>query len=140
VQGPIAVDAGPLIALMDRSQRHHRLSVEFIRRNTAPLLTNLAVVGEAMHMLDFSVRARTNLVEWIVSGGLALVTPEEEDLRRAATLMAKHADRPMDFADALIVATCERLDVNQVASLDADFRIYRLHGRKAFRNVLDEPG
>jgi predicted nucleic acid-binding protein len=140
VSALIAIDAGPLIALMDRSQRHHKAVLEFVRRNTAPFMSNLAVIGEAMHMLAFSLRVQTNLLEWVRSGGVMLIEPADRDLQRAGALMAKYADCPMDFADALIVATCERLQIHQVASIDSDFRIYRLHGRKAFHNVLDESG
>lgn len=42
----------------------------------------------------------------------------------------------MDFADALLVAICERLNVRKVASVDLDFSIYRFRNRGHFENVL----
>ena len=46
--------------------------------------------------------------------------------------MAKYADVPMDLADATLVALAEERDENRIFTLDGDFRVYRLHGRRAF--------
>jgi predicted nucleic acid-binding protein len=46
--------------------------------------------------------------------------------------MAKHADLPMDYADATLVLLAERLDTTRVFSLDRrDFGVYRSR-RRAF--------
>ena len=48
--------------------------------------------------------------------------------------MEKYADRPMDYADATLVALAEDLDTELVFTLDRqDFSIYRLHGGRAFQ-------
>src|SRR6202158_6301484 len=60
----IVVDAGPLIALFDRDDRHHRRAVEFVRDRRARLVTNLPVLTEAALMLGFSVEARRDLLWW----------------------------------------------------------------------------
>lgn len=51
-------------------------------------------------------------------------------------MMVKYSDLPMGFADASIVAVCERLDIRKVASIDRDFAIYRFRDRQASRNVF----
>jgi len=45
---------------------------------------------------------------------------------------------PMDFTDAVVVALCERLSTNPVASVDRDFRISRSKGRTGFVNAFDD--
>ena len=50
--------------------------------------------------------------------------------------LEKYADLPMDFTDAVVVALCERLGTNHVASVDRDFTIYRYKGRTKFVNVF----
>ncbi len=50
--------------------------------------------------------------------------------------MRQYADRPMDFADASLVAIGENLSVRHIASLDADFHIYRLEGKETFHNIF----
>jgi hypothetical protein len=53
-------------------------------------------------------------------------------LRRARELMRRYRDLPMDLADATLVAFAEAHRITQVFTLDKDFRVYRLHGRRAF--------
>lgn len=60
----------------------------------------------------------------------------EHDLPRICALIEKYADLPADFADASLIALCERLGTRRVASVDRDFTIYRNAARKAFDNVF----
>ena len=41
-------------------------------------------------------------------------------------LMEKYEDTPIDLADASIVAVAESLSIQDVFTLDSNFRIYRL--------------
>lgn len=68
------------------------------------------------------------MLNWETSayGKLILLDLTSEEADRVAILMAKCPDRPMDLADASIVAAAERLGTRQVLTLDNDFRIYRL--------------
>ena len=54
--------------------------------------------------------------------------------------MKKYRDVPMDLADATLVALAERRGLYRVFTLDADFRIYRIKGRKPFELVPDDVG
>lgn len=52
---------------------------------------------------------------------------------RVQELLGKYADRPMDLADATLVALAEQLREYRMFTLDrADFVVYRAHGRRAF--------
>ena len=132
----IVVDSGPLIALFDADDAYHRRAVEFVRQSRAKLISTMAVVTEAMYVLEESLPARQNLLTWIVGGGLTLTEPEGGDFERVKELLAKYADLPMDFTDAVVVALCERLGIHHVASVDRDFAIYRYQGRTKFINVF----
>ncbi|MCI0685520.1 MAG: PIN domain-containing protein [Gemmataceae bacterium] len=134
----IVVDSGPIIALFDAGDAHHRRALDFVRRVRAPLLSTMAVVTEAMYVLDESLPAQRNLLSWMLAGGLTLVEPGAGDLERVIQLMEKYADLPMDFTDAVVVALCERLGTHHVASVDRDFAIYRYKGRGKFVNVFFE--
>jgi uncharacterized protein len=49
-----------------------------------------------------------------------------EDLIRVHQLLAQYADNQLDFTDAAIVATAERLNITRVYTLDLrDFSIIR---------------
>jgi predicted nucleic acid-binding protein len=132
----VVVDSGPIIALFDAGDAHHRAAVEFVRQSRAQLISTMAAVTEAMYVLEESLPACKNLLAWIGVGGLSLAEPETGDFKRITDLMEKYADLPMDFTDAVVVALCERLGIQHVASVDRDFAIYRYKGRTRFINVL----
>jgi uncharacterized protein len=45
------------------------------------------------------------------------------DFQRISQLIEKYADLPMDFIEAVVVALCEPLGVNHIASVDRHFTI-----------------
>ncbi|MDE3076370.1 MAG: PIN domain-containing protein, partial [Chloroflexota bacterium] len=53
-------------------------------------------------------------------------------VQRAIALMERYADRPMDLADATLVALAEAHGMRRIFSLDSDFRIYRFRDRQRF--------
>jgi predicted nucleic acid-binding protein len=132
----VVVDSGPLVALFDAGDAHHRRALEFVHPLRAPLISSMAAVTEAMYVLDESLSAQKNLLTWIQAGGLILAEFDAGDFGRVAELMEKYADLPMDFTDAVVVALCERLGTHHVASVDRDFAIYRYKGRTKFVNVF----
>lgn len=131
----IVVDAGPLIALFDRDDRHHRQAVEFVRTCRSRLITNLPVLTEATFLLRFSVDAQKNLLWW-AQRSLEIDQGTSTDVPRIIALLEKYRDLPADFADVSLLALAERLSVSRVASIDSDFAIYRLSGKRRFENVF----
>jgi uncharacterized protein len=97
------------------------------------LVTSLAVLTEASHLLAFSVDAQRSLLEFVAAGAIELADLGPAQLIRSAELMVKHKELPMDLADATVVVLAEQLRTNMVFTLDRrDFSIYRL-GRRSFR-------
>ena len=131
----IVVDAGPLIALFDRDDRHHRRAVEFAKTHGSRLITNVPVLTEATFVLRFSVDAQKDLLWWAHSS-LEIDQGTASDLPRIIALIDKYRDLPADFADASLVAMAERLNLSRVASVDSDFAVYRLPGKRKFENVF----
>jgi len=134
----IVVDSGPLIALFDGSDRFHQAALDFIKAQPGPLITNLPVITEVVYMLDFAVQAQRDFLFWAESA-LLLDTETANDLPRIRALMEKYHDLPADFADASLVALCERRRITTVASVDADFTIYRMQDRRGFHNCFHAP-
>ena len=46
--------------------------------------------------------------------------------------MTKYSDRPMDLADATLVALAEERRLRVIFSLDGDFQVYRIRRRQRF--------
>jgi uncharacterized protein len=63
---------------------------------------------------------------------LVVATPTATTNARAARLMETYADRPMDLADATLVALAEERGTNRIFTLDGDFHAYRFKGRRHF--------
>jgi uncharacterized protein len=131
----IIVDAGPLIALFDRDDRHHHRAVEFLRSNPPHLVSNLPALTEAAFVLRFSVSAQRDLLWW-AQQSLDIDQSTATDLPRIAALLHRYRDLPAAFADASLVALAERLKLRRIASFDRDFLVYRLPDKRHFENVL----
>lgn len=119
------VDAGPLIALLDRSDPHHVACVAAAKRLSAPLLTVWPVVTEAMYLLG-AWAVQRELLGHLADGTLRLLALGEDDIARIRQLMEKYRDLPMDLADASLVAVGERERIGRVFTIDRrDFSLYR---------------
>lgn len=132
----VLIDSGPLIALFDSSDKYHNKTIDFIKSNEFPLVTSIASITEALHLLDFNRNAQLDLLEWVHRGGIEICNIENVDFGRIKKLTEKYRDLPMDFADSCLVFLAETLRLDTIATIDRDFTIYRIEGKKKFKNVL----
>jgi len=79
--------------------------------------------------------AQAELWRWRTAGRLVLHDLSGGEMDRMAALMDKYNDRPMDLADASLVATAERLGMRRIFTLDSDFHIYRLMNGSALERL-----
>ncbi len=129
------VDAGPIIAVFNRNDDYHAECLRLYRALDCPFHTTLAVLSEAMYTLGARAGWYAQELLWklILHGDLILEHPTPVELARMSELMGKYSDRPMDFADASLVALAERLSLDRIFTVDRrDFSVYRLHGKKPF--------
>ena len=120
------VDAGPLVALIHEDDEFHQLCKEVFAAMREPLATVWPVVTEALHLLRFSWRAQSALLEMLSTDAVKLMSLDQRDVARIKELMEKYRDLPMDLADAAIVRVAEREKIRQVFTLDRrDFQVYR---------------
>src|SRR5438094_3459899 len=122
----ILVDAGPLVALIHRDDRHHEKCKAVLQSLREPLATVWPVVTEAMYLLGFSWQAQEALWEMLERGAMALFPLDMRDVPRIRELMEKYLELPMDFAAAALVRVAEREKVRRIFTLDRrDFQLYR---------------
>lgn len=130
----ILVDAGPLVALVDASDQHHRRCAEALRALEEPLGTVWPALAEAMYLLLDLPRGQQAVWEMVERRAVRLLTLAEADVPRIRELMSKYQDRPMDLADAALVRVAEREGIATIFTVDRrDFEVYRLSGKKRFR-------
>lgn len=97
------VDAGPLIALIDRGQGDsHRRCLKAQDNLTGPLLTSWPCFTEAMYLLGTlgGWRGQQSLWTFLSSGTLLIHAPSAQETERMRDLMDLYHDVPMDLADA----------------------------------------
>jgi predicted nucleic acid-binding protein len=132
----ILTDAGPLVAILDRGERHHQACVDCLAELTGPMLTTWPAFTEAMYLLGEAGGWVAQAALWSLQdkGDLLIVEQNAEDRGRMQALMEKYRDRPMDLADASLVALAESRRLRDIFTLDhSDFRVYRLHRRQTLR-------
>jgi hypothetical protein len=129
----VLVDAGPLVALLDRSDNHHQDIVESLRKIQDPLVSAWPVLVEAMYLLSFSWPAQKALWEIVEDGAIQLLQLDQTDIAPMKSLMEKYKDLPMDLADAALVRIAEREGIRRILTLDhRDFSVYRMARKGSF--------
>jgi uncharacterized protein len=120
------VDAGPLVALIDRSDPYHGDCRQALAGIDDPLGTVWPAFTEAMYLLRSAARAQRALWDMVDVGSVQLIELGIDDCPRMRELMWKYRDLPMDLADAALVRVAERERIRRVFTIDRrDFEIYR---------------
>lgn len=127
------IDTGALVAMLDPHDPRSRVARRVLRGLRPPLLTTWPVVAEALHLLGNAAEDRhaerwygqSPLHDLLTAGGVLVPDFTSAQAVRSLDLMRQYADRPMDFADASLVALAEASADLRVVSFDGDFLIYR---------------
>ena len=122
----ILVDAGPLVALINRSDVWHERCLAISRTLGEQLLTVWPAVTEAVFLARRSLIAQSEILFIIEDGEVQFAELDRSDVPRIRELMDKYHDLPMDLADAALVRVAERERIRTIFTLDRrDFEIYR---------------
>jgi len=120
------LDAGPLIAALNRRDQYHRWACDILERIGPPFYSCAEAMAEAAAMTGQPAA----IVEMIQSGEIILNFDLSEQAAGVLSLLKRYADREMDLADACIVRMTELMPDARVLTLDrTDFAVYRRHGR-----------
>ena len=119
----VLVDTGPLVALMNKRDRHHQRFVEYLKFFQGQLVTTWPVLTEVTHHVP--VGKGVEIMALVRDGALEVIDLGNAG-ERVHDLMKKYADRPMDLADASLVWAAEYTGIEQVMTIDSDFAVFRL--------------
>jgi len=122
------VDAGFLVALLSRRDANHRWAAAQAQRFPPPWTTCEAVLSETCHLLGG--RGTRSLASLLRRDALVCAYRFADDMDAVLKLLEKYSDISMSFADACLVRMTETLNNPMLLTTDADFRIYRRHGRQ----------
>ncbi len=120
------LDAGPLIAAINRDDGHHAWARATLARLGPPFHSCPEAMAEAAAMTGRPAA----IVEMIQAGEIVLAFDLAGQAASVLALLKKYADRDMDLADACIVRMTELVRECRVVTLDRDdFSVYRRNGR-----------
>jgi predicted nucleic acid-binding protein len=120
------LDAGPLIAALNRGDRYHEWARDTIARIGPPFYSCPEAMAEAAAMTG----RPTAIVEMIHAGDVVLNFDLAAQAASVLALLKKYADRKIDLAGACIVRMTELVRDCRVVTVDrADFSVYRRNGR-----------
>ncbi|HZT15173.1 MAG TPA: PIN domain-containing protein [Gaiellaceae bacterium] len=130
-------DAGPLVAIIDADEPDHEVCLQVLDDVAPPLVTTWPAFTEAMYLLERAggITGQRALWRLVQTDRLVVADLSPTAVDRSARLMEQYADRPMDLADATLVAYAEDHGHRTVFTLDSDFGIYRFRGRQRFETI-----
>lgn len=116
----ILLDPSAVIAAADAADLNHRAAVTWFEHVDEPLLLGALGLAELDILLqrELGSDATAAVLASVVAGSIRLVAPTHEDLTRAVELLGEAAEHRPRLADALLVATAERLSIRRVAAFD----------------------
>jgi predicted nucleic acid-binding protein len=130
------LDAGPLIAALNRDDEHHRWARDTLARIGPPFHTCAEAMAEAAAMTGRPAA----VVEMVQAGEIVLDFDLTAQAASVLTLLKKYSDLDMDLADACIVRMSELVRDCRVLTLDrSDFSVYRRNGRDLIPIIAPPP-
>ena len=127
---PVVLDTGPLVAFIDRDDAQHPWAAEQLHLLQPPFLTCEAVISESLFLLSDAKKGVPTLLSMLQEELIRLSFDLDDHLDAVSRLLTKYRDVPMSLADACLVRMSEVYDRARIFTLDADFKIYRRHGRQ----------
>ncbi|MBN8564342.1 MAG: type II toxin-antitoxin system VapC family toxin [Leptolyngbya sp. UWPOB_LEPTO1] len=138
----ILCDTGVLVCFVDKTQPKYAAYSRLLRslKLKLPLVTTWACLTEAMYLAGrgSGYLAQKQLGGLLQARILEIYEIQVGDYDRLFGLMEQYRDRPMDFADATLVLTAERMGIKQILTLDSDFLFYRINESESFEMVAVE--
>lgn len=116
----ILLDGSAVLAAADRADLNHDAAVAWFARASEPLLLGALTLGELDVLLqrELGPAATLAVLRSVIDSTVRLVSPTQADLVRAAALLIEATEHGPRLADAVLVATAERLGVRRVATFD----------------------
>lgn len=116
----IVADTSAVLALIDRSDRHHRKLRRLFERDPAAWILPSAILSEVDYLVGAHVGARAQdaFLRDLRDGAFSVAWGDEKILVEAVAIHMKYASLRLGLVDALVIATCVRVRAVAIATLD----------------------
>lgn len=134
----VLLDAGPLVAFLNRRDRHHAWAEAQWNQIAPPMLTCEAVLSEACFLLSQTPLGSRLVVQLLERGVFSLPFRLEDQVQAVTRLLEKYRSVPMSLADACLVRMSELFPSSTIVTVDTDFGLYRRHGRQVIPAIIPD--
>ena len=132
------VDSGPLVAFLDRREKHHAWVAEQVHHLATPVLVCEPVLVEAAFLLARSSVAQDSLLGLLENETLKIAFHFGDHISEVRALCKKYRDAPMSLADACLVRMAEIHKKHVIFTLDSHFTVYRKYGKEPLKLLYPE--
>lgn len=136
----VLIDTGPLVALLNRRDRHHAWARRVLDTIAPPVFTCDPVISEACFLLQGFGSGQDAVLELMDRGIVRSDFSVAAEVAPIRSLIRKFRDVPMALADACLVRMTEIVRESVVLTLDSDFRIYRRNRGQVVPTITPEDG
>lgn len=131
------IDTGPLVAALNRRDKHHPWARGILGSIRPPLLTCEAVLSEAAYLLRGRAGAPAALLELLTRGLIQSPFRLQDEAQAVRQLLTRYGSTRMDLADACLVRMTELHADCELITIDREFRdVYRRRGRQVIPTVM----
>ncbi|HYD88413.1 MAG TPA: PIN domain-containing protein [Vitreimonas sp.] len=124
------VDAGPLLAYLNRADAHHGWASAQFSRLKSPLVTCDAVISEVCFLLASRGDDLAIVLDMVARGAVRSEFSLAAEIESVRRLMRRYANIGPSLADICLVRMSELHANSKVFTTDSDFLIYRREGRR----------
>jgi len=116
----IVADTGAILALIDRSDRHHRALRTLYESDPTAWMLPWVILPEVDYLVGAHVGAHAQeaFLADLADGTFSVAWGQESDLDEAASLSKRYPRLQIGLVDAVVIATAVRLKARAIATLD----------------------
>jgi predicted nucleic acid-binding protein len=136
MSGPILLDTGPLVALLNQQDRFHQSSKDLFAMLKPPLYTCESVISEACFLVQKIPEGIPAIVDMVSTGLILIPFQLSAEAPAILSLLIKYADVPMSLADGCLVRMSELMPQSKIFTFDSDFGIYRKNRHEIIQTIV----
>lgn len=116
----IVADTGAVLALLDRSDRHHDALAALFRERPEAWILPWAILPEIDYLAatHLGIRVQEAFLADLADGDLRVDWGDAGDLARAREVSRRYRDLRLGLVDAVVMAVAERRRARAIATLD----------------------
>ncbi len=116
----IIADTGAILALVNRSDRHHRVLAQLYEQTAVEWMLPWAILPEIDYLLATHVgpRAQDAFLEDLAEGGFNVSWGDDDEAVAAQRLLHSHRALHMGLVDAIVITTAIKFKARAIVTMD----------------------